>query len=449
MPAGRGEEERFAAAMESGTPSVGDDGSDGLARELEIAALLRSAGPAFAPAPAAKARAKQRLMAAFAEEHGAGHADDTGPIAVTTSVALADRPQGRHAEPTPLRARAGGRTRSPRRGRRTRGRDGPRPVRPAPAPGPARAWWPPPGGAAGCGRRRGAGRLAGTGTFASRDALPGDPMYGVKRVAESTGYALTFGEQAKARRHLEQAQRRLDEVEGLVTRDQTERASDAPADPTEQQLVRSTMQEFDTNANEGSRLLLSGPHPTPPRSTTSGSGRPSSPRGCRACGRRSRPRTRPTSRSRCSTGCSARRTRCRGGVRPGRRTVPDGARRRARRATRRPADARARCHGARPDGDRTTTRARCGRADDRRTTTAVGGRRAVRSSDDSDDDSTDDRRRDGSGGSGGSGGRGRGRRPAAGVTVPLLPLPVKVPSVARPARGEARLTSRPGSPHTL
>ncbi len=48
MPAGWGEEERFAAAMESGTtPSVGDDGSDGLARELEIAALLRSAGPAL------------------------------------------------------------------------------------------------------------------------------------------------------------------------------------------------------------------------------------------------------------------------------------------------------------------------------------------------------------------------------------------------------------------
>ena len=66
MPAGRGEEERFAAAMECGTPSVGDDGSDGLARELEIAALLRSAGPALSPAPAAKARAKQRLMAAFA-----------------------------------------------------------------------------------------------------------------------------------------------------------------------------------------------------------------------------------------------------------------------------------------------------------------------------------------------------------------------------------------------
>src|SRR6476469_9575742 len=222
MPAGWGEEERFAAAMECGTPSVGDDGSDGLARELEIAALLRSAGPALSPAPAAKARAKQRLMAAFAEEHGAGHADDTGPIPVTTSVALAERPQGRHAEPTPLRARAGGRHAFPeapsdereaetdlgptvRRLRRTRPERG----------GHRRA------ALLGAAAAAALVALAGTGTFSSRDALPGDPMYGVKRVAESTGYALTFGEQAKARRHLEQAQRRLDEVEGLVARGRT------------------------------------------------------------------------------------------------------------------------------------------------------------------------------------------------------------------------------------
>ena len=181
---------------------------------------------------------------------------------MTTSVALADRPQGRHAEPTPLRARAGGRHAFPeapadepeaetdlgpsvRRLRRTRPERG----------GHRRA------ALLGAAAAAALVALAGTGTFASRDALPGDPMYGVKRVAESTGYALTFGEQAKARRHLEQAQRRLDEVEGLVSRDQGTQAGVAPADPTEQQLVRSTMQEFDSNANEGSRLLLSGPAP--------------------------------------------------------------------------------------------------------------------------------------------------------------------------------------------
>ena len=45
----------------------------------------------------------------------------------------------------------------------------------------------------------------------------------------------------------------------MVTRDQVARASGAPVEPADQELVRSTMQEFDTDANEGSRLLLSGP----------------------------------------------------------------------------------------------------------------------------------------------------------------------------------------------
>ena len=433
MPAGWGEEERFAAAMECGTPSVGDDGSDGLARELEIAALLRSAGPALAPAPAAKARAKQRLMAAFAEEHGAGHADDTGPIAVTTSVALADRPQGRHAEPTPLRARAGGRHAFPeapadepevetdlgptvRRLRRTRPERG----------GHRRA------ALLGAAAAAALVALAGTGTFASRDALPGDPMYGVKRVAESTGYALTFGEQAKARRHLEQAQRRLDEVEGLVTRDQTERAGDAPADPTEQQLVRSTMQEFDTNANEGSRQLLSGPAPDAAQVddvrqwATEQSARLSGMRSTipaqdkadeslallnrllgeadalaqAACDPAAGPC--PTVRDGEAT---------EGGTETGQTLVPDAT-----------------VPG--PTENRTTTRGGAGPADDTADddTPSVDDEQSS-SSDDSYGDSTDDRRRDGSGGSGGSSGGDAGGS-GGEVSLPVLPLPVKVPSLA-------------------
>ena len=93
-------------------------------------------------------------------------------------------------------------------------------------------------------------------------------MYGVKRVAESTSYALTFGEQAKARRHLEQAQRRLDEVEGMVARSRTPQASgsasgttSAAVEPPDQELLQSTMQEFDSDTSEGSRLLLAGPTP--------------------------------------------------------------------------------------------------------------------------------------------------------------------------------------------
>jgi len=91
MPAGWGEEERFAAEVERGRTPVGiDDGMDDLAHELEIVALLRSAGPALGPTSAARARAKQRLMSAFAEQHGIGHADDTGPVQVIAPVAVAE-----------------------------------------------------------------------------------------------------------------------------------------------------------------------------------------------------------------------------------------------------------------------------------------------------------------------------------------------------------------------
>ena len=68
MPAGRGEEERFAAEVEYGSTPVSagaGDGTEGFERELELVALLRSAGPALSPTPAARSHAKERLMAAF------------------------------------------------------------------------------------------------------------------------------------------------------------------------------------------------------------------------------------------------------------------------------------------------------------------------------------------------------------------------------------------------
>ena len=269
MPAGWGEEERFAAEVERGRTPVGiDDGMDDLAHELEIVALLRSAGPALGPTSAARARAKQRLMSAFAEQHGIGHADDTGPVQVIAPVAVAEPPTERHAEPTPLRARHGGRHSAPAEAADDEGTALAETVEPDLGPDVRRLRRNRPERV---GHRRAAllgaaaaaalVALAGTGTFASQGALPGDPMYGVKRVAESTGYALTFGEEAKARRHLEQAQRRLDEVEGMVARDQAERAGGAAVDPADSERVRSTMQEFDSNATEGSRLLLAGQSP--------------------------------------------------------------------------------------------------------------------------------------------------------------------------------------------
>ena len=82
----------------------------------------------------------------------------------------------------------------------------------------------------------------------SRNSLPGDNLYPVKRVAESAGLALTFDETAKAQRHLDIAATRLDEVEQLAERD--------PQAPVAPGLYSSAFQEFDTAANEGSSILL-------------------------------------------------------------------------------------------------------------------------------------------------------------------------------------------------
>jgi Domain of unknown function (DUF5667) len=91
--------------------------------------------------------------------------------------------------------------------------------------------------------------LAGMGVLGSRDALPGQPLYGVKRVAESAGLALTFDDMTKAHRHLQLATTRLDEVEQLVEAD-----PQLPAEDPE--LVTSAIREFDDSTGEGARILL-------------------------------------------------------------------------------------------------------------------------------------------------------------------------------------------------
>jgi Domain of unknown function (DUF5667) len=281
MPAGMGEEERFAAAVENGTTPAslgyGDWNADDLGRELEIVGLLRSGAPALGPEPGARERARQRLMDAFAGEfggefghaelgHGGGDASEaTAPIHVVAPVALATRPEVR-AEATLLEDAAAPDDRPQRRSGRhsAPGADDESEAtvhqlrtRPEPAQrgGHRRA------AVLGAAAAAALVALAGGGTFASQGALPGDSMYGVKRVAESTSYALTFGQDAKARRHLEQAQHRLDEVEGMVARDKTVSTSAPAAATSNPDLVRSTMQEFDADASEGSRQLLDGSDP--------------------------------------------------------------------------------------------------------------------------------------------------------------------------------------------
>ncbi|WP_103351884.1 DUF5667 domain-containing protein [Amycolatopsis sp. CA-128772] len=58
--------------------------------------------------------------------------------------------------------------------------------------------------------------LAGLSLVLSRTALPGDPLYGVKRAGESTTLGLTFGDQEKARKHLEFATNRITELGELA-----------------------------------------------------------------------------------------------------------------------------------------------------------------------------------------------------------------------------------------
>ncbi|HVH21488.1 MAG TPA: DUF5667 domain-containing protein [Pseudonocardia sp.] len=307
MPAGPGEDaERFAAAVELGrSPDSWLD--DELARDLEIVAMLRSRARDFNPSPAAKAQAKQRLMALLAEPAADERADGgrvlapafpsstTGAAdnAVTellpqvpdaSGVAQADgsrstEPQS--AEPGPVEATRldlapdsdpesdpdsevepgppalghGTPTRPARltRSRRAGAGRHSRPGRPA-----GRAGNSYPLGAAG--RRFTlvgsaalvlALALAGAGILVSRDALPGEGLYGVKRVAEEAGLAMTFDETSRARRHLDLASTRLGEVEQLI-------ADDPKVSSEDPQLVTETIQQFDDSAGEGARIMLAG-----------------------------------------------------------------------------------------------------------------------------------------------------------------------------------------------
>lgn len=59
--------------------------------------------------------------------------------------------------------------------------------------------------------------LGGITLLLSKDALPGDPLYGIKRAGESAALSLTFDERDKAKKHLEFAANRVGEL-GELTR---------------------------------------------------------------------------------------------------------------------------------------------------------------------------------------------------------------------------------------
>ncbi|WP_439662018.1 DUF5667 domain-containing protein [Lentzea sp. HUAS TT2] len=85
--------------------------------------------------------------------------------------------------------------------------------------------------------------LAGMSVLLSRDALPGDPLYGIKRTTESASLGLTFDDEDRAFKHLEFATSRVTEMETLA-----DRSSDSSAQLT-------ALTDLDTDAVEGARRL--------------------------------------------------------------------------------------------------------------------------------------------------------------------------------------------------
>ncbi|GAA1280371.1 DUF5667 domain-containing protein [Saccharothrix xinjiangensis] len=88
--------------------------------------------------------------------------------------------------------------------------------------------------------------LAGMSLLLSRDALPGDALYGVKRTAESASLGLTFGEDSKGHKLLEFASARLTELETLADR----YSGDGPLGG-----YLTALADFDTDAAAGARVL--------------------------------------------------------------------------------------------------------------------------------------------------------------------------------------------------
>ena len=270
-----GAEERFAEAVELGRPPRTPADDPDLARDLEIAGMLRALGPGFSPSADAKARMRARVMGALAVE---GPPSDGGGIAV-------GRPQENGSEgaptevlpivapapvdgvaPTPLRAvpmaaeasdaeqprdEAGttvlaepdlSRAVRPRRRRRHA-----LPSRPAARPDTsslARRVV-----TVGMAAALAVLAIAGGSVFASRDAVPGDALYGIKRAAEAAG-GIFGGAAARGQHDLDLATTRLDEIERM--------ARDGATDPA---AYTAAFQEFEAATRAGTRQVLAGEDP--------------------------------------------------------------------------------------------------------------------------------------------------------------------------------------------
>jgi Domain of unknown function (DUF5667) len=237
MPAGQGnDEETFASAVERGV-HPGFAGHVELGRDLEIVALLRSGGAELGPRPDERARARAQILARLAAPDDPA---DRGPRTVLTlDEPVAPSPTALlPADPPPAvdelgsrRARRSGRHQMPAGSTdRRRPLIGGRIVMVAAA------------------AVLGTAVVGGGGVLASRDALPGDSLYGVKRAAESADLAMTWDDADRGRKHLDLASTRVDEMEQLV--------ADHPQAAQDPEVYSTALHDFDSEADQGSQLLL-------------------------------------------------------------------------------------------------------------------------------------------------------------------------------------------------
>jgi hypothetical protein len=91
--------------------------------------------------------------------------------------------------------------------------------------------------------------LAGMSLLLSRDALPGDALYGIKRTGEAASLGLTFGDESKALKHLEFAAARVTELETLAQRNPD--PADAPVGG-----YLTALTDFDTDATQAAQQII-------------------------------------------------------------------------------------------------------------------------------------------------------------------------------------------------
>lgn len=90
--------------------------------------------------------------------------------------------------------------------------------------------------------------LSGMTLFLSRDALPGDALYAVRRTVESAQLGLTSGDDGKGRKHLEYAADRIGDIQSLAARN-----PDPANSPVGDYLT--AFADFDTDAKAGTADL--------------------------------------------------------------------------------------------------------------------------------------------------------------------------------------------------